>query len=139
MGKDEKGNENNAHSATGGTSIVPDMLINASGHVQELQRNFSLLSLIGLGIVVGNVWPAAGGSILVALFNGGPPGIIYSIRMLQDYFTNWLARRSLRIHRCKHLLLDCGRIHRRAGKCHPLVGRRIPLGISNSWKALGTC
>lgn len=50
-------------------------LVNASGHVQELQRNFNLLSLTGIGIVVGNVWPAAGGSILVALFNGGPPGV----------------------------------------------------------------
>jgi hypothetical protein len=33
-------------------------LINASGHVQELDRNFSLLSAAGVGIVVGNVWPA---------------------------------------------------------------------------------
>ena len=35
-------------------------LINASGHVQEVNRNFSLLSLAGVGIVVGNVWPAIG-------------------------------------------------------------------------------
>ncbi len=33
-------------------------LINASGHVQELDRNFSLLAAAGVGIVVGNVWPA---------------------------------------------------------------------------------
>ena len=50
-------------------------LINASGHVQELDRNFNLLSLAGVGLVVGNVWPAVGGSILVAIFNGGPPGV----------------------------------------------------------------
>jgi choline transport protein len=49
-------------------------LINASGHVQELNRNFSLLSLAGVGLSVGNVWPAIGGSILTAIFNGGPPG-----------------------------------------------------------------
>lgn len=49
-------------------------VVNASGHVQELSRNFSLLSLAGVGLVVGNVWPAIGGSILVALYNGGPPG-----------------------------------------------------------------
>lgn len=49
--------------------------INASGHVQELERNFSILSIIGYGLVCGNVWPALGGSILVALYNGGPPGI----------------------------------------------------------------
>lgn len=50
-------------------------LINASGHAQELSRNFSLISLAGVGLVVGNVWPAYGGSILVSLFNGGPPGM----------------------------------------------------------------
>lgn len=50
-------------------------LVNASGHTQELERNFSLLSLAGVGLVVGNVWPAVGGSILVALYNGGPPGM----------------------------------------------------------------
>ncbi len=50
-------------------------VINASGHTQELSRNFSLVSLAGVGLVVGNVWPAIGGSILVAIFNGGPPGL----------------------------------------------------------------
>ncbi|OLN97360.1 Choline transport protein 4 [Colletotrichum chlorophyti] len=54
-----------------------DIPINASGHVQELERNFNLLSLAGVGLVVGNVWPAIGGSILVAIFNGGPPGVLY--------------------------------------------------------------
>jgi choline transport protein len=49
-------------------------LINASGHIQELDRNFNLLTLAGVGLVVGNVWPAVGGSILVAIFNGGAPG-----------------------------------------------------------------
>ena len=42
-------------------------LVNASGHVQELRRQFSLVSLAGIGLTVGNVWPAVGGSILVAL------------------------------------------------------------------------
>ncbi|CRJ79606.1 hypothetical protein BN1708_000053 [Verticillium longisporum] len=52
-------------------------LINASGHVQQLSRNFSLAALAGVGLTVGNVWPAIGGSILVAIFNGGPPGVLY--------------------------------------------------------------
>lgn len=54
-------------------------LINASGHIQEVDRNFGLLSLAGFGIVNGNVWPALGGTILVAIFNGGPPGVIYEL------------------------------------------------------------
>lgn len=64
-------------------STSTEELINASGHVQELKRNFNLLSLTGIGLTVGNVWPACGGSILVALFNGGPPGkLIRALRSL---------------------------------------------------------
>lgn len=54
-------------------------LINASGHVQELDRNYSLLSLAGQGIVVGNVWPVLGGSIAISIFNGGAPGAIFEL------------------------------------------------------------
>jgi choline transport protein len=54
-------------------------LINASGHNQEVDRNFRLLSLAGFGIVNGNVWPALAGTILTAIFNGGPPGVIYEL------------------------------------------------------------
>jgi choline transport protein len=55
-------------------ATAPVEFVNASGHTQELQRSFSLLSLAGVGIVVGNVWPAVGSSVLLALYNGGPPG-----------------------------------------------------------------
>ena len=55
-------------------SVEHGEMINASGHAQQLDRNFNLLTLAGVGLVVGNVWPAVGGSILVAIFNGGPPG-----------------------------------------------------------------
>lgn len=40
------------------------VVINASGHVQELDRNFSLLSLCAVGIITGNAWTAAGGTIV---------------------------------------------------------------------------
>ena len=68
-------------------------LINASGHVQELQRNFSLLSLAGVGLVVGNVWPAIGGSILVAIFNGGPPGVLYEFIVVSIFY--WTVAASI--------------------------------------------
>lgn len=65
--------------------------INASGHVQELRRNFSLFSLAGIGLVVGNVWPAIGGSILVAIFNGGPPGVLYEFLAVSICYWNVAA------------------------------------------------
>jgi choline transport protein len=30
--------------------------INETGHIQELERNFSLLSICSVGIVTGNTW-----------------------------------------------------------------------------------
>jgi amino acid transporter len=68
-------------------------LINASGHVQELDRNFSLLAAAGVGLVVGNVWPAVGGSILVAIFNGGPPGVIYEFIVVSVFY--WIVAASI--------------------------------------------
>jgi hypothetical protein len=56
-----------------------DELINASGHRQELERNFRLINIAGLGITTGNTWIALGGSIVVAIYNGGPPGVIYEL------------------------------------------------------------
>lgn len=44
-----------------GTTIE---IINAGGHKQELDRNFSLLSISAVGIVNGNTWAALGGSIV---------------------------------------------------------------------------
>ncbi|KAF4441675.1 cholin permease [Fusarium albosuccineum] len=67
--------------------------INASGHVQELKQNFSLLSLAGVGLVVGNVWPAIGGSILVAIFNGGPPGVLYEFIVVSVFY--WAVAASI--------------------------------------------
>lgn len=68
------------------TEIAAGVLINASGHKQELQRNFSLVSLAATGIVVGSTWPAIGGSILVAIFNGGPPGVLYEFLAVSFFF-----------------------------------------------------
>jgi choline transport protein len=85
-------------------------LINASGHVQELDRNFSLLAAAGVGLVVGSkyktsvnihtlwltgtdVWAALGGSILVAIFNGGPPGVIYEFIAVSVFY--WMVAASI--------------------------------------------
>lgn len=41
-----------------------DGLINASGHRQELDRNFHFINICGLGLTAGNTWIAIGGSIV---------------------------------------------------------------------------
>ncbi|KAF1995504.1 choline transport protein [Amniculicola lignicola CBS 123094] len=58
----------------------PDKTINASGHVQELERNYSLLSMCAVAIVIGNCWAIAGG---LAIYNGGPPGFIYQLQVYE--------------------------------------------------------
>jgi hypothetical protein len=55
--------ENPAPGETDEATGVSEVL-NASGHKQELERNFSLLSLCAIGITTGNVWAALGGSIV---------------------------------------------------------------------------
>jgi choline transport protein len=43
-------------------------VINASGHKQELKRQFGLLSICSVGITTGNAWAALGGSIVSCSF-----------------------------------------------------------------------
>ena len=46
-----------------------DGLINASGHRQELDRNFRLINICGLGLTTGNTWIALGGSIVCKFYS----------------------------------------------------------------------
>ncbi|KAL8867155.1 MAG: hypothetical protein Q9174_005840 [Haloplaca sp. 1 TL-2023] len=67
--------------------------LNVSGHKQELQRNFGLLSLCGLAITTGTVWLALGGAINVAIYNGGPPGVIYEFIAVSVFY--WFIAASI--------------------------------------------
>lgn len=94
--KDEKiapETHNGDHSPPEVGTIEDGDQVNASGHVQELDRNFNLLSAAGVGLVVGNVWPAVGGSILVAIFNGGPPGVIWEFIVVSVFY--WIVAASI--------------------------------------------
>lgn len=68
------------------TGDVEKPTVNASGHVQELDRSYSLISLAGVGVTVGSVWPAIGGTILVAISNGGPPGVIFEFIVVSIFY-----------------------------------------------------
>lgn len=106
-------------------TIAVGEVLNASGHKQELERQFSLLSICSIGITTGNVWAALGGSIVcffliftdgispsnsyllsccfharivittrpanndpqvIALYNGGPPGVIYEFIAVSCFY-----------------------------------------------------
>jgi choline transport protein len=94
-----------------------DAPINPSGHRQELDRNFHLINICGLGLTSGNTWIAIGGSIVgfpflhsvsfvrgwpcshavlqvVAIYNGGPPGVIYEL-CVQPYYC------AKKVHYCR--------------------------------------
>ena len=45
-------------------AVSQELALNVSGHKQELERNFGLISLCGLGITSGNVWVALGGTLV---------------------------------------------------------------------------
>lgn len=68
-------------------------VINEAGHVQEVERNFSLMSICSVGVVIGSTWPALGGSIAVAISNGGPPGVLYEFILVSIFY--WLVAASL--------------------------------------------
>ncbi|KAJ5682864.1 DsDNA-dependent ATPase (Rad54b) [Penicillium macrosclerotiorum] len=68
-------------------------LINASGHRQELERNFSLLSICAVAVTTGNTWIAQGGSVVTALSNGGLAGTIYEFIAVSICY--WLVAASI--------------------------------------------
>lgn len=47
-------------------SPAPDELINTSGHVQELDRNFGLWSICSVALISDNAWAAGGGALVLA-------------------------------------------------------------------------
>ena len=63
----------------GEVEMGKDVPINASGHVQELERNFSLVNMCATAISIGNCWAITGATIRLAIYNGGPPGFIYQL------------------------------------------------------------
>lgn len=69
------------------TSIVQGgEVINASGHRDQLQRHYGLLSICGLALTIDNAWVALGGSIAVSINNGGPAGVLYELLIACFYY-----------------------------------------------------
>lgn len=49
------------------------------GHKQELERNFSMLSMLGLAFAILNTWTALAASIPLAISSGGPSALIWGL------------------------------------------------------------
>ena len=78
--------------------------INASGHRDQLDRNYGILSICGMALTVDNAWVAIGTSLNVAICefcrttrselgaltfladNGGPPGVLYEFLVASLYY-----------------------------------------------------
>ena len=62
------------------TSVHDDAAMLAGlGVKQELQRNFSFLSMLGLAFAILNSWTALGASLSLALSSGGPHAVIWGL------------------------------------------------------------
>jgi len=62
------------------TSLVDDAAaLAALGHRQELQRNFSMLSMLGLAFAILNTWTALSASLTLALPSGGPSAVVWGL------------------------------------------------------------
>jgi len=61
-------------------------IVNASGHRDQLNRQYGILSICGMALTVDNAWVAIGTSLNVAIYNGGPPGVLYELLVACFYY-----------------------------------------------------
>lgn len=60
-------------------------IVNASGHRDQLQRHYGLLSICGLALTIDNAWVALGGSIAVSIST--VPSIVACLYLLTPWQT----------------------------------------------------
>ncbi|CAG9947879.1 unnamed protein product [Clonostachys rosea f. rosea IK726] len=69
------------------TIAIPESRINASGHNDQLSRQYGLLEAAGMAVTINNAWVVLGSSISVSLLNGGPPGVIFGLIVAVFYYS----------------------------------------------------
>lgn len=47
-----------------GEILVDGQLLNVTGHVQEVKRNYGLFGLCAIAVVIGDCWAVQGGSVV---------------------------------------------------------------------------
>lgn len=66
-------------SAAAGDGTDDATALQHMGHQQELKRNFSLISMLGLAFAILNTWTALAASITLALPSGGASSVIWGL------------------------------------------------------------
>lgn len=61
------------------THTDDELQLQALGHKGELQRNFSLLSMLGLAFAILNSWTALASSLSLAISSGGSTSVIWGL------------------------------------------------------------
>jgi hypothetical protein len=106
--------------------------LNASGHKDQLKRQYGLLGICGLALNIDNAWIALGGSVTISI--GGYAVYLYAKPIPTSNHSKWrTCRCPLRTH--SSLLLLCRRrsLYRRARVCNPIRRRCLPLRVYNTW------
>lgn len=74
-------------------SVEEEREINASGHKDQLQRQYSLWGVCGLALTIDNAWVALGGSITIAIckFRCASPGrtLVLCLQLCRQRRTSW--------------------------------------------------
>ncbi|KAG0646426.1 Choline transport [Hyphodiscus hymeniophilus] len=83
---EEKKTPSQEDTGVGTAHTLAHQLINASGHRDQLDRQYGILSICGMALTVDNAWVAIGTSLNVAIFNGGPPGVLYEFLVACFYY-----------------------------------------------------
>lgn len=94
------------------TVVTKDgQVVNASGHRDQLNRQYGLLSICGLALTIDNAWVALGGSLTISIRKSSMIANFRRGVCLIQSSERWSSRRALRasrrlyilrLRRCKH-------------------------------------
>ncbi|KAJ2901663.1 putative amino acid transporter [Zalerion maritima] len=65
---------------------IDGLAVNASGHRDQLSRQYGIMALAGMALTIDNAWLALGSSISLSILNGGPPGLIFGLIVAATYY-----------------------------------------------------
>lgn len=82
--QDAEGDQGEAENVA---AVQDGVVVNASGHKDQLKRQYSLLAVCGIAMTVDNAWAALGSSYSISILNGGPPGLIFGLIIAVFYYS----------------------------------------------------